>query len=870
MFFAADFFASTIPPDNTVSHVMTLEEPLDADFAREYDLPSDADIEKVFVTGFFSDWSTNNPAYALDEVTDGIWKRNIRLPVGDTQYKFVVYLSGDSTPYWLPDPSNDSLVSDSFGAVNSLIVFPDYRAYLTIIKFASLVIFAFLIAYFGLEKFLLWLLNRRMPVARKIVFATITILFFSNLLLLSYQLLEYRQFVKHAVVDAVHSLHLGIQKGQTENHLLLRNPEIKRAMKDLLWQAKTRVEKNQSSILQVTVSDLALLTNKLELVHIQNRKQNTDLQNQRVSQAGYESLEEYYMQGVFGPLLDSANTVPMPNFMTAHPAEKISKIETSETYWARQFLGFSNLLVPIDIHGKRYGYYAAAIQVKMYGGEIKRVIFVNLVLIAMIVLLSYTMLSSVAQTLTISLVRLSQWTQRINQADFSGSVKIQTQDEVQTLADNFAIMQDSLRDSFDKIKSQNEQLSKAAYTDLLTGLGNKARLLKDLSDTEQNLIVLELIEFDRLVDFLGENFMAELTIRIQRRLAQVAERIDHAVLYKIAPNQFAVLINNLGSSQLTNALNALVQSVNDSPVKVKQLALKFSLSAGVCISEYATELPTGTLDKAMQAVRVAKTKFDKQHFYNPSMEPKRDLSKNVSLINRIRDSLEKGLLVPFYQPIVSTRSKRIFAYECLARIVEPDNVVISPNEFIPAAKYCGLYHSISHSMFEQSARACVQNDINITLNLSALDVEDNQSNQFLSAWLDTNKDILHRITFEINETDKIEEYDQMKAFIDKVSKLGCRVALDDFGAGYSNFTHLLSLNIDYIKIDGSLIKNINTDPNSQLITKAIVECAKALEIKTVAEYVHCEAVYEFVKKLGIDYCQGYYFGVPDAQPIKAT
>jgi EAL domain-containing protein (putative c-di-GMP-specific phosphodiesterase class I) len=122
----------------------------------------------------------------------------------------------------------------------------------------------------------------------------------------------------------------------------------------------------------------------------------------------------------------------------------------------------------------------------------------------------------------------------------------------------------------------------------------------------------------------------------------------------------------------------------------------------------------------------------------------------------------------------------------------------------------------------------------------------------------------HQVIFEVLESEGIENYDVVNSFIQEVKKYGVQIALDDFGAGYSNFAYITKLDIDYIKIDGSIIRDINTNPISQLITETIIEFATRLNIKTVAEFVCCEEVYNYLKPFKLDSMQGYYFGEPSS------
>ena len=124
------------------------------------------------------------------------------------------------------------------------------------------------------------------------------------------------------------------------------------------------------------------------------------------------------------------------------------------------------------------------------------------------------------------------------------------------------------------------------------------------------------------------------------------------------------------------------------------------------------------------------------------------------------------------------------------------------------------------------------------------------------------EDFKNRVVFEILESEGIKSYTEVSEFFKEIKKLGGRIAIDDFGSGYSNFEYILKLDVDFIKIDGSLIKNIDKDLYSQVIVETIINFAKKLGIRTVAEYVHSEEVYEMAKNLEIDYCQGYYLSPP--------
>ena len=147
----------------------------------------------------------------------------------------------------------------------------------------------------------------------------------------------------------------------------------------------------------------------------------------------------------------------------------------------------------------------------------------------------------------------------------------------------------------------------------------------------------------------------------------------------------------------------------------------------------------------------------------------------------------------------------------------------------------------------------------------AIDIESNDFLDFIKSMI-KKYNISDRVIFEILEDESIKNYQCLILFVDEVKALGCKVAIDDFGSGYSNFEHLLKMNIDYLKIDASLIKNIATNENSYKITKTIIEFAKNLNLKTIAEFVENEEIFNIVRNLGADYSQGYFFSAPISAP----
>ncbi len=157
-------------------------------------------------------------------------------------------------------------------------------------------------------------------------------------------------------------------------------------------------------------------------------------------------------------------------------------------------------------------------------------------------------------------------------------------------------------------------------------------------------------------------------------------------------------------------------------------------------------------------------------------------------------------------------------------------------------------------------------DVEFSINLSLEDILHKPTIEFLKEKLEENRNAAQRLIVEIVEEEGIENYQEICDFIEKLKSYGCKIAIDDFGTGYSNFEYLMKLNVDIVKIDGSMIKYINQDLNAKIVTELIVTFAKKLNIKTVAEFVHSQEIHEIVTDMGIDFSQGFYLGVP--KPIE--
>ncbi len=219
-------------------------------------------------------------------------------------------------------------------------------------------------------------------------------------------------------------------------------------------------------------------------------------------------------------------------------------------------------------------------------------------------------------------------------------------------------------------------------------------------------------------------------------------------------------------------------------------------------------------------------------------------------------------IICYYQPIYDFTTKSVQKYEALVRMIDEQGDLILPGDFLFIAKKTKLYQQITKEVVKHACATFRHQEHSFSINLSATDLLDPITVQEII------KNIVitgtaSRVIFEILESEGIENYAEVALFIAQVKSLGAKIAIDDFGTGYSNFENILKLNVDFIKIDGSLIKNITTNPKHAIIVETIVEFAKKIGAKTIAEFVADGATFDEVARIGIDYAQGYFIGKPE-------
>lgn len=409
-----------------------------------------------------------------------------------------------------------------------------------------------------------------------------------------------------------------------------------------------------------------------------------------------------------------------------------------------------------------------------------------------------------------------------------------------------------------------QSLSHRLNYDPLTQLPNRHRLMADCQACQQptQLVLLNIDNFNEINSIYGHALADELLQSLSQFLQHHLEGYQ-LTLYKLPIDEFALLVYETWDTQtLADFTQSLLEQISTAEFMIRQQSVRLSLSAGIATSD-VTEEAKDRIIAADMALKIAKHQRKPYAIYDPTLNIKQRYENNIVWIKRLISAIEEDRLHPFYQPVVKASNLEVDYYECLVRITDTNGDVYSPFHFLEMAKKLKLYPQLTQRMIEKSMQRFADESCCFSINLSIEDIADPVTNEWIRQKV-RQCPFSSRIIFEIVESEGIQNYDVVNRFIQEVKQHGVKIAIDDFGAGYSNFVNIVRLDIDYIKIDGSIIRNIHQDRPSQVITETIIDFASKLGIETVAEFVGDQAVYDHVKRLGLDYLQGYHFGEPKA------
>lgn len=423
------------------------------------------------------------------------------------------------------------------------------------------------------------------------------------------------------------------------------------------------------------------------------------------------------------------------------------------------------------------------------------------------------------------------------------------------------------------VADKTKQLVEKIYYDSLTKLPNRNLLLEDFSYKStaipQMIAIINIDDFKRINDYYGPKIGDIVTLKVAEYISEIIQDIPHAAsckLYKLPIDEYAIAAHGkISSAEFSCLLDLIVKHLLDRKIYIENNNFFLNYTIGISLghaesTDYLDET-IGVLLQANMALRQAKDAKIQKVIYKQDLVLRQQLEYNLLWTKKIKDAISEDRFVPYFQPILASETCEITKYECLIRMIDTDNKVIAPYSFLEVAKKSKLYSNLTHAMVRKCFKIFAENKKNFSINVSIADIQNQDTVSFIQQQIQQ-WNIGKQLTFEILESEDLLDYQELNAFITDMKHYGCKFAIDDFGSGYSNFQHIIKMDIDYLKIDGSLIKNINNNLQNKLMVEMIITFCKKADILTIAEFVSEQDIFNTVKLLGVDFVQGYFFSEP--------
>ena len=416
-----------------------------------------------------------------------------------------------------------------------------------------------------------------------------------------------------------------------------------------------------------------------------------------------------------------------------------------------------------------------------------------------------------------------------------------------------------------------------AYYDYLTGLGNRRKFHEEFSSKlasaerygyQLALFYLDLDRFKEINDTSGHDAGDNFLKMVATTLKETVRSTD--LLCRLGGDEFTLIMphaDNAGILNMANKINrVLKQKIFDCDGN------SYTASASIGISVYPSHGSTvselmANADLAMY--RAKELGRGQHHIFSFDYDYRSKSNQIVYWRKILEEAIEEDKFILFYQPILNIKTNQISHFECLVRLQQNQGKLIAPTDFVFRAEELGLISKIDRIVLKKAIEQHIkfkgkEKNYKLSVNISRRSFEDPDIFEDFAKMLANSKIDPTKIVFEITDTAAVTNYQSTNQLINKLKKLGCMLALNDFGVEYPSLHYLKNAPVDYVKIDGSLVKQISKSPDDKIFVKALTEIAQAFGKKTVAEFVENEDILEILKEFGIDYAQGFYIGKPQS------
>lgn len=421
-------------------------------------------------------------------------------------------------------------------------------------------------------------------------------------------------------------------------------------------------------------------------------------------------------------------------------------------------------------------------------------------------------------------------------------------------------------------KRQEHQIQYMAIHDPLTGLLNRRafeeRLDHIIAQSQRgHEAVIGILDVDNF-KLINETIGPEEADRFLVALAKLIKSVlppGTAALGRWSADEFGVLFENTSIKDAHTAGEEIRRRIAAFRFEVNGNIVPLTVSMGMAsvTGEYDHQTLLAVVNAALHAAKAqGKNRIVLHDAKNDAMM---EVAAAGDWLTWIQDPYQANRFVLHFQPVVNLGTGESECVEGLLRMQAEDGTLVSPGEFLPLAERFGLLPTLDRWVVEQILDKLGQHsDLNVFVNLSATSLNDYSLLEYVHDRLQDDPDVASHLIFEVTETAAISDRDQVYYWVQRLRELGCSFAIDDFGTGFSTFSYLRKMPVDFVKIDGSFIRNLDTDPTNQALVEAMTRVSHSLGKKVIAEWVESESVAQRLKELGVEYGQGYYYGRPAA------
>jgi diguanylate cyclase (GGDEF)-like protein len=421
---------------------------------------------------------------------------------------------------------------------------------------------------------------------------------------------------------------------------------------------------------------------------------------------------------------------------------------------------------------------------------------------------------------------------------------------------------------------EEERLTYLSRFDALTGEMNRFHLTEVLEITLKQAVAQRgscgfmLIAVDNLAR-INESFGFDIA---DEAIGAVAKRLRAKMrggdqLGRFSGNKFGIILNNCTPEDMEKAAERLVAGVRDDVVRVGAGPVAVTVTIGGVTAPRHASTVQEILARAQETLDRAKAKrLGSFQIYRPNVEREALRRENVRAADEIVRALNQRRILLAFEPVIAAATRQTAFYECLMRIQHTDGSLVPAHVVIPVAERLGLVRLLDHRVLELlvSEMAAVPR-LNASVNVAPASITDPDWWSTLGALLRAHSGVAERLIVEITETAAIHDLHDARGFVSRVKDLGCKIAIDDFGSGYTSFRNLRKLGVDILKIDGAFVQNLMRAEDDRAFVHTLVDLAKRLGLKTVAEWVQNEASASLLTQWGCDYLQGELVGLASTE-----